>query len=158
DPRCDVFGLGAVLCDVLTGRPPYTGRDADQIFRKAIFANQAGARARLAACRAEPELVALCLRCLAPEPDDRPPDAGGVAAAVAALRAAAEGRARRAELDGVRAAEQSKRRRVLLAAGGAVVVVLLAGLGASLWQTRRALQAEAAANANADQAGLNAVE
>jgi serine/threonine protein kinase len=157
-PRCDVFGLGAVLCEVLTGKPPYTGWDEDQIFRKAMFANQADAHARLNACGAEPELVALCLRCLASEPDDRPRDAGEVAAAVAALRAAAEERARRAELNQVRAAEQGKRRRALLAASGAVVVVLLAGLGASLWQTRWALQAEAAANANADQAGLNAEE
>jgi serine/threonine protein kinase len=154
DSRCDVFGLGAVLCEVLTGKPPYTGRDGDQIYRKALAANQADGHARLNACGAEPELVALCRRCLAPEPDDRPRDAGEVAA----LRAAAEERARRAELDQVRAAEQGKRRRVLLAASGAVVVVLLAGLGASLWQTRRALQAEAAANARADQAGLNAEE
>src|SRR6516165_7480024 len=103
DSRCDVFGLGAVLCEVLTGKPPYTGRDEDQIYRKALAANQSDAHARLNACGAEPELVALCLRCLAPEPDDRPRDAGEVAAAVAALRAAAEERARRAELDRVRA-------------------------------------------------------
>jgi serine/threonine protein kinase len=152
DSRCDVFGLGAVLCEILTGKPPYTGRDEDQTYRKAMAANQADAHARLNACGAEPELVALCRWCLTPEPDDRPRDAGEVAAAVAALRAAAEDRARWAELDRVRAAEQGKRRRVLLAAGGAVAVVLLAGMGISLWQTRWALQAEAAANANADQA------
>jgi serine/threonine protein kinase len=65
DQRCDVFGLGAVLCEVLTGDPPYTGRDPNQVYRRAIGANQADAHARLNACGAEPELVALCLRCLA---------------------------------------------------------------------------------------------
>jgi tetratricopeptide (TPR) repeat protein len=71
-----------------------------------------------------------------------------VAAAVAALRAAAEERARRAELDRVRTAEQGKRRRVLLAASGAVVAVLLAGLSVSLWQMVRAMDAEGRAKSN----------
>src|SRR5262245_30102938 len=158
DARSDVFSLGGVLCAVLTGRPPYAAGTAEATRQLAARARLDEARARLAACGAEPELVALCLRCLAPEPEDRPRDAGEVAAAVAALRAAAEERARRAELDRVRAAEQGQRRRVLLAAGGVIALVLLAGLGASLWQTRRALQAEAAANTNADRAWLNAEE
>ncbi len=148
DTRSDVFGLGAILCEVLTGQPPYTSRDEDEIVRKATYANQVDAHARLADCGAEPELVALCLKCLAPEPDDRPRDAGEVAAAVAALRAAAEERARRAELDRVRTAEQGKRRRVLLAASAAIVAVLLAGLGVSLWQMWRATEAESQANQN----------
>ena len=128
DARSDVFGLGAILCEVLTGKPPYTGRDADQSRSARRWPpDQADAFARLDACGADPELVALCKRCLAPEPDDRPRDAGEVAAAVAALRAAAEERARRAELDRVRAAEQGKRRRVLLAASGAVAVGAVRG-------------------------------
>jgi serine/threonine protein kinase len=158
DARSDVFSLGGILCAVLTGRPPYVADTAEATRQLAARVRLDEAHARLARCGAEPELVALCRMCLAPEPDDRPQDAGEVAAAVAGFRAAAEERARRAELDQVRAAEQSKRRRVLLAASGAILVVLLAGLGASLWQTRRALEAEAAANANADQAGLNAEE
>ena len=148
DARSDVFSLGGVLCAVLTGRPPYAADTAEATRRLAARARLDDAHARLAACGAEPGLVTLCLRCLAPEPDDRPRDAGEVAAAVTALRAAAEERARRAELDSVRAAEQGKRRRVLLAASGAVVVVLLAGLGVSLWQMVRATAAETTAKEN----------
>jgi hypothetical protein len=67
--------------------------------------------------------VGLCRRCLSPERADRPADAGEVAVAVASLRAAADERARRAELDRaaavLKAAEQRKRRRVQVALVGA---------------------------------------
>jgi serine/threonine protein kinase len=118
DVWSDVFSLGGILCAVLTGRPPYVADTAEATRQLAARARLDGTHARLAACGAEPELVALCRRCLAPEPDDRPRDAGEVAAVVAALRTAAEERARRAEIDRVRAAEQGKRRRMLLAASG----------------------------------------
>src|SRR5262245_42740750 len=108
--------------------------------------------ARLDASGTEPELLALCKQCLAFEPADRPADAGVVAQRVAGLRAAADERARRAELERVkaegearaaeaRAVEQRQRRRMLLAATGIIALVLLAGLSVSLWQMRRAMHA-----------------
>src|SRR5262245_40604593 len=169
DTRSDVFGLGAVLAVVLTGRPPFVSDTSESTRVKAAQGDVGSCFARLEACGADPDLVALCRRCLAPRPEDRPADAGAVAKAVAALRAAADERARRAELDRVkaegeareaeaRAAEQRQQRRLLLAASGTVALVLLAGRSASLWQMRRAMEAEAAANASADQARRNAEE
>ena len=35
DERCDVFSLGAILCEVLTGQPPYLGADGQATLRKA---------------------------------------------------------------------------------------------------------------------------
>src|SRR5262249_22905075 len=144
DRRSDVFGLGAVLAVVLTGRPPFVADTSETTRVKAAQGDVGECFARLDTCGADPDLVALCRRCLAPRPEDRPSDAGEVAKAVAALRAAAEERARRAGTEGGRAAAQRQRRRLLLAASGAVVAVLLAGLSVSLWQTRRAMQALAA--------------
>ena len=156
DRRSDVFGLGAVLAVVLTGRPPFVADTAEATRAIAAQGDVGECFARLGASGADPDLVALCQRCLAPRPEDRPADAGEVAKAVAALRAAAEERARRAELERVealaRAAEQRRRRRLLLAASGVIAVVLLAGLSASLWQMRRAVQAKDEANTNAGHA------
>src|SRR5262249_3876621 len=93
DRRSDVFGLGAVLAVVLTGRPPFVADTSESTRVKAAQGDVGECFARLADCGADPDLVALCQRCLAPRPEDRPADAGAVAEAVAALRSAADERA-----------------------------------------------------------------
>jgi tetratricopeptide (TPR) repeat protein len=156
DAQSDVFGLGGVLAAILTGRPPFQADTAEKSRQLAAQGKVQECFARLDGCGADPELVALAKSCLGPEKADRPADAGEVARAVAALRAAADERARKAERDRIqaeaRAAEQRKRRRLLLVASGIIVLVLLVGLSVSLWQMRRALRAETAANTNAEKA------
>jgi serine/threonine-protein kinase len=150
DERSDVFGLGAVLCQMLTGEPPYNGPTADAVRLMAVRGQLADAFARIDGCGADPELVALCKRCLDPDRDRRPADGGAVATAVANLLAAAEERARQAELDRVRAegerakaqlqaAEQRKRKRIVLCLGVSLAALVgLAGGGALYVQKERA--------------------
>src|SRR5262249_55059704 len=87
----------AVLCELLTSQPPYVGT-SEAIIEMAIQGQLDDCFARLDDCGSEPELVALAKRCLAKYPTERPTNAGEVAATVAAFRAAAENRARKAEL------------------------------------------------------------
>ena len=149
DARADVFGLGAILAVLLTGKPPYVGETFESVRVQALRGKLDDCFARLDASGAEPELVALCKRCLAFEPGDRPANAGVLARAVAELRAAADERARRAELERVRVegekataeareAEQRKRRKVQLALAAAVVVLLLGGGSVVWWQHEQA--------------------
>jgi tetratricopeptide (TPR) repeat protein len=136
DERADVFGLGAVLSVILTGEPPFVGGTAESTRQLAAQGKLGAAFARLDGCSAEPELVALCKRCLGPERGERPRNAGEVAEAIREFRFRSEERARRAELDRARAhvqaAEQRKRRKVQLALALAVLGIV-AGGGAFAW-------------------------
>jgi serine/threonine-protein kinase len=161
DERADVFGLGALLCEILTGRPPFTGQGAEAQ-RQAQQGQLADACARLDGCGADTELIALAKRCLAPEPRERPRDAGAVAAAVTAYQAGVQERLRRAELEraaaGAKAAAERRARRALVGLAAALLC-LVAGAGAAgLWyqrhlaeQERQRAEQERAVNADLDQ-------
>jgi tetratricopeptide (TPR) repeat protein len=111
DERADVFSLGAVLCEILTGRPPYRGGEARSLLERARQADLADAWVRLDGCDADPELTELARHCLTPEATERPRDASEVARAVEAYLIGVEERARLAELERVAAlarAEQAQ--------------------------------------------------
>jgi serine/threonine-protein kinase len=111
DERADVFGLGSILCEILTGLPAYHGRTAPEVFRKAVGGDTADAMARLDACEADSEMVDLVKRCLAFEPQERPPHAGALAEAMVAYQAGVVVRLRAAELAQVEAEAKAQRER-----------------------------------------------
>jgi serine/threonine-protein kinase len=114
DERADVFGLGAILCEILTGEPAFTGHSSDELMRKATRDNLDGAFARLDNCGADPELIVLTKGCLAAPREDRPRHAGAVSERITAYLAGVQERFRQAELAraaaDARAAEQANRR------------------------------------------------
>jgi PAS domain S-box-containing protein len=77
DRRTDVYGLGAVLYEILTGQPPFAGPDTAAVLRK--VQEEEPAPPRQLWPDVPPALEALCLRALAKEPADRPAAAAELA-------------------------------------------------------------------------------
>ncbi|HEY7315230.1 MAG TPA: serine/threonine-protein kinase [Gemmataceae bacterium] len=130
DERCDVFGLGGILCEILTGKPPRTLIDIELLLQDRTDPNAAslaGAYGRLKRCGGPAVLVALCRQCLSFDPVQRPISARAVADAILAYRA---GLARAAEDEKLKGAQAMVRaeaavKRQKLAYGLLVAVVLL---------------------------------
>jgi serine/threonine-protein kinase len=148
DERADVFGLGAMLCTVLTGRPPYTGASSAEVLIRARQGDLADAWKRLDECGADAELVNLARSCLSAEPGARPRNAGVVAAAVARYQESVQEKLRMVERERaaaqVKAVEERKRRRVQVTLALVVLAALAVAGGAWLWlsQQRAAARSE----------------
>jgi serine/threonine-protein kinase len=106
DERCDVFGLGAILCAILTGQPAHTGRSSNEILAVAMKGDLSEAHARLAARGTESMLVELALQCLTTEKQHRLRDARVVSEEMSQYFLGIKGRRRGADI--ARAAELAK--------------------------------------------------
>lgn len=131
----DVFGLGAILCEILTGEPPYGQGSLTQTLARARAGDLSRARSLLVDCSTDRELAELAQQCLGAEPAQRPIRAADVASAVRTHLDSAAERVRRAELAAsvAQARELSERRARRATAALAAVVVAVGIAGLASW-------------------------
>lgn len=84
DQRADIYSIGAILCECLTGRPPYEGETVMEVMYKHLHEPKVTLEKRLLGS-ADPALGRVALRCLSRDPADRYPSVDDLIEAVSEL-------------------------------------------------------------------------
>ncbi len=134
DERADVFALGAILCELLTGQTPLSGQTT-QLLTDCAAGKFDSAYQRLDDSNEDPALIHLAKQCLAYDAANRPRTARDVAIAVAKYRADSEAWARELQVQQAQAeiqyTENAKRANLKYRGACALGGVLVAGIFAS---------------------------
>ena len=130
--RSDVFGLGAILCEILTGTPPYFGENVRSDSKNCELSY---AFARLDRCGADGELINLAKRSLAKIPCDRPTNAGELADELNTYLVSVEQRLKRVDLENVeiRALAKHERKMRWMTVALATTILIWAVFGGAAW-------------------------
>lgn len=150
--RSDVYGLGAMLYHLLTGRPPFHAGSLNQAIHQVVE------KEPLAPTLLNPDLPldlqTICLKCLEKEPERRYATAQEVADELGRFLKGEPIRARPLGVIG-KTWRWGRRQPVLAGLSAALILTFAAGLTGVLWQWRRAAANERLARQNAYAADMN---
>ncbi|HHK42679.1 MAG TPA: serine/threonine protein kinase, partial [Planctomycetaceae bacterium] len=138
--HADIYGAGAVLFEVLTGRPPHAGKGRNRFER---IAEEPTPTVRSINRRAPAALAAICAKAMARAPEDRYDQAGDLAADVQRYLAD-EPVAAYAEPILARAVRWARRHRTWMQAAAAALILVTLVSVAALWFVNRARAREEA--------------
>jgi serine/threonine-protein kinase len=130
DHRADIYSLGVVAYEILTGTPPFGGRSAQQVLAAHVIEEPEPVERRRPAV--PPMLATLVRECLAKRPADRPQTASQVMHVLDAIATPSGGTAATTAVRLPAAARTESRGRRWPLAGALVALGLLLG-GAVLW-------------------------
>jgi WD40 repeat protein/serine/threonine protein kinase len=148
----DVYGLGAILYELLAGQPPFAGGTTMETVRQVI--DKEPRRPFLLRTGLDRDLETICLKCLRKDPGRRYGSAEALAADLARWQSGEPILARPTPpLE--RATKWIRRHRALSFAIAAIVGLLVSGVTVSVRQAIRATTAESLANRNLDQSRWN---
>lgn len=131
----DLYGLGAILYHLLTGRPPFLGATSLDVMRQVADEDPEELRSLNPAL--DGDLAVICLKCLRKEQQDRYRSAAEFADDLVDWLAGRPVRARPLS-SGERLVRWCKRSPVLAAVGTIAVLAIVLGFGGIAWQWQRA--------------------
>ena len=136
DFRADVFALGGILTEILTGKPTFPAYSAAEATKKSSTGDLSEAFSRLDFSGEDVDLIAIAKRCLNPNHALRPAHAGEVVTLISGYRLGIEERLRTSEAERLAATalteEKAKRKQWQLALL-LVVGVFVIWNGAFIW-------------------------
>ncbi|MHC1766717.1 MAG: WD40 repeat domain-containing serine/threonine protein kinase [Verrucomicrobiia bacterium] len=153
--RSDVYALGAILYQLLTGRPPFVGEAAADTLRQVLNDEPLGPRLLNPAVPLDLETI--CLKCLDKEPDRRYATAQAMAEELGRFLERRPIMARRLGLVG-KVWRWCRRKPVLAGLIAGLALAIVGGLAGILGQLRRTHAAELTALGHAYAADMNVVQ
>lgn len=141
-PSCDIYSLGAILYELLTGRPPFRGTMPLETIQKVIHDEPAAPRTINP--RVPRDLETICLKCLHKQPGQRFETAADLADDLRRFQRNEPILARRITLL-ERGWRWCLRNPALSGAIGVICLVILLGIAGVAWQSRQTQQVRSVA-------------